>query len=789
MYNFDEIVTGSLDIAQTEAIERRSLALEPIHLFYGLLTNPSSYSAKQLKNAKKDVERLLKQLPAADKSTFKPESLKPSPAFSGWITQASARAIQAGRKEVSEADLLASLNKVIPDLQIEIPKASANGAEELEMPDFLTDLNALATQGKLDPVIGRTREIRAVMEILGRRRKNNPVLVGDAGVGKTAVVEGLAELIIKGEVPDALKDKTILSLDLGALMAGTKFRGEFEERLQKLVAYIKSRQGLAILFIDEIHQLVGAGKTEGAMDAANLLKPALARGELHCIGATTHNEYRKYILSDSALERRFRAVPIAEPSEEDAIEIMMGLKDKMEIHHGIEITDDAIFSSVFLSKQYIPDKNLPDKAIDLIDEASAALKLSVEAMPPQLAELESEIRSKIIYSKTERGNQELETQIKDLQERFAKEKAAWENEVLSIKRVSEVKNNLDKAKFDLDRALKDGDYEQASKLKFSVIPELEKQVTDSSSALKLTRKDVAQVISRQTGIPIDKILQSKQENILQLEDFLKRRVFGQDNSLHEISETLIASHAGLSDPQRPLGSFLLLGPTGVGKTETARALAQFLFDTEEAVVRLDMSEYSEKHAVAKLIGSPAGYIGYEDGGVLTEAIRRRPYAIILFDEIEKAHPDFADILLQILDDARLTDNKGRTVSFKNCIILLTSNSKDINRDFKPELLGRMDAVLQYRALDASIMSQLVDKQLSLLNERLKGKQLNLSLSPEARRELSQRGYDPMFGARPLKTIFEKLVVRPLSRQVLAGSLPAGHINIGAENGVITFKPD
>jgi len=776
MKQFDEMVLGSLDIAQTTALEYRNPTLEPLHLFYGLLKNPGTISSKKLTEHKADIKKLIKQLPVTDASTFNAEEIKMSSGLSRWITQASSRSVQSGRTEISEADLLFYLKQALPELAIQVDSTAMgeNQGPEEEMPDFLTNLNELALAGKLDPVIGRNREIRAVMEILGRRRKNNPVLVGEAGVGKTAVIEGLAGLIVKGNVPDSLKDKEIYSLDLGSLMAGTKYRGDFEKKLQALIKYVKQKSGQSILFIDEIHQLVGAGKTDGAMDAANLLKPALARGELHCIGATTHDEYRKYILSDSALERRFREVPINEPSEEDSIEIMMGLKDKFEIHHGVEISDDAIFSSVFLSTQYLPNKNLPDKAIDLVDEAASSLKLSAEAMPTELVELEAEIRAKIIYSKTEKSDPDLEQQIQEMQKDFSEKKSVWDEEVFKIKRVSELKNNLDRLKFDLEKAQKEGNYEEASKIKFSLIPEIEKQLVDSPSSYLLTKEDIAKVIARQTGIPLEKILTSQQDRILQLEDHLKSEVFGQHDALTEIAETLIASHAGLSDPSRPLGSFLLLGPTGVGKTETAKSLARFLFDNEDQMIRLDMSEYSEKHSCAKLIGSPAGYVGYEDGGILTEAIRKKPYAILLLDELEKAHPDFGDILLQILDDGRLTDNKGRTISFRNTIILMTSNSKDPSQDFKPELLGRFDAILEFKALDESVMNLLIDEQVTTLNSRLKSKHVHIDITQDLRDYIAKRGYNPEFGARPLKSVFAKIVSRGLSKKILSGALIPGN---------------
>jgi ATP-dependent Clp protease ATP-binding subunit ClpB len=615
------------------------------------------------------------------------------------------------------------------------------------------------------------------MEILGRRGKNNPVLVGPAGVGKTAIVEGLAEAIIKGSVPDVLQGKTIYSLDMGSLMAGTKFRGEFEERLQKLIQFIKDQAGEAILFIDEIHQLVGAGKTDGAMDAANLLKPALARGELNCIGATTPDEYQKYILGDSALDRRFRSVPVNEPCLEDAVEILMGIREKLEAHHGIKITDEAVFNAVFLSHQYITDKNLPDKAIDLVDEASSALKLSAEAMPVQLAELQGLIRAKKIYAQVEKHAPEMKSELEKLEKEFEVGKALWESEVLSMKQVSELKNQLDRTKFELEQAERNGDYDSAGKLKYSVLPELEEKLSTTGRGWTLETRDVAAVISRQTGIPIEKILKDQQNEILKLEEHLNARVFGQKEALKEISETLITSHAGLKDQSKPLGSFLLKGPSGVGKTETAKALAEFLFNDEDNIIRLDMSEYSEKHSVAKLIGAPAGYVGYEEGGVLTEAVRRKPYAVILFDEIEKAHQDFSDILLQILDDGRLTDNRGRTINFKNTVILLTTNSKELELEFKPEVLGRIDSILNYLPLDSGIMKSLVDKELSQLNLRLQDKKITLGLSDNLSQVLCKRGYDPRYGARPLATVFNKLVIRPLSKKVLEGQLESGNFNL------------
>lgn len=773
MNKFDQIVLGSLDIAQAEAFKRKNTELSPEHLLLGLILNKSSYASKVMNNNVKEVEALLDKLPRSG-GQVSIENIRSSSKLQEWITLASGDSVQQGKTEVAEKHLLKFLPQYFPNLKVDYSKFS-EAAEEVEIPSFLINLNELAAQGKLDPVIGRTKEIRSVIEILGRRSKNNPVLVGPAGVGKTAIVEGIAEQIVKGLVPDVLKGKTVYSLEMGSLMAGTKYRGDFEERIQNLLKFVKSKAGEVVLFIDEIHQLVGAGRTDGAMDAANLLKPALARGELHCIGATTFDEYQKYILNDAALERRFRSVSVNEPSKEDSVEILMGVRSKLEAHHGIKISDDAVYNAVFLSDQYITDKNLPDKAIDLLDEASSALKLSAEAMPAKLVELEGELRSKKIYAEMEKHNEDLKKDIQNLQKQFDEGKKAWEKEIGALKKVSEIKNRLDRLAFELEAAERNQNYEEASKIKYMLMPQTEKELSAFQHEWVLGKKHIALVISRQTGIPLEKILKSKQDAILNLEDFLNRRVFGQDEAAHEIAETLIASYAGLSDETKPLGSFLLLGPTGVGKTETAKAVTQYLFDSEENMVRFDLSEFSEKHSVSKLIGAPAGYVGYEEGGILTEAVRRKPYCVVLFDEIEKAHPDFADILLQILDDGRLTDNKGRTINFKNTIIMMTSNSKNPKEDFKPEVLGRIDGILNFKGLDKSIMKQLVDKQVKLINDRLKSKKVHLKLDQAAYDTLADQGFDFQYGARPLNSVFQRLVTRPLSKKILEGNLPEGEI--------------
>lgn len=788
MHKFDSTLLGALDIAQAEALKHKNSELSHHHFLWGLLTNKQSLVSKLLKKHKKEVQELIKGLPTLDHPVDMSQ-LRPSKELQEWITLANSYRIQnspangANSDELTEQHFIKYLLKFYPTFEMD---PVAMNEEEQEQPSYLINLNEMAENGKLDPVIGRSKEIRAVMEILGRRNKNNPVLVGPAGVGKTAIVEGLADAIVKGEVPDVLDDKTVYSLDLGSLMAGTKYRGEFEERLKNLIDFIKGQNGKAILFIDEIHQLVGAGKTDGAMDAANLLKPALARGELNCIGATTYDEYQKYILGDSALDRRFRSVPVNEPTQEDSIEILMGVRDKLEAHHGIKISEDAIYQAVVLSTQYITDKNLPDKAIDLVDEASAALKLSAEAMPASLVELESEIRSKKILKQVHSSDNKLDAEITALENDFQEKKAVWEKEVISVKRVSELKAQLDQYRFELEQAQRKGDYDTAGKLLYSMIPEVEAKLEETSDEYVLNGEHIANVISRQKGIPVEKILKSKQEQILSLEPFLKSQVLGQDVALEEISQTLVTSHAGLSDPSRPLGSFLLKGPSGVGKTETAKQVCQFMFNNQNNFIRFDLSEFSEKHSVAKLIGAPAGYVGYDEGGILTEAVRRHPYSIILFDEIEKAHGDFADILLQILDDGRLTDNKGRVIDFKNTIIFLTTNSKDVYRDFKPEVLGRLDAILEYQSLDREFLAGLVEKQIAQLNQRLKDKKVKLSLDQATIQLLMDKGYDDRFGARPLRSVFEKIIVRPLSVKLVRGEIEPGEIKATLHDGQVEF---
>jgi ATP-dependent Clp protease ATP-binding subunit ClpB len=836
---YTERAKGFLQAAQTLAIGRGHQRLTPEHVLKALLDDKEGFSANLIRAAGGDpaaalaaIDLELERLPrvegaGAGQIYLAPETARifeqaeklAEQAADSFVTverllQAVAMAgtTPAARALAAAGVTADALSRAIEQLR-KGRRADSAGAEEGydALKKYARDLTAAAREGKLDPVIGRDEEIRRTVQVLSRRTKNNPVLIGEPGVGKTAIVEGLALRIVHGDVPDSLKDRRLLALDLGALVAGAKFRGEFEERLKAVLQEITAAEGEIIVFIDELHTLVGAGKAEGAMDASNMLKPALARGELHCVGATTLDEYRKHIEKDAALARRFQPVFVNEPTVEDTISILRGIKEKYEVHHGVRITDGAIVAAATLSNRYITDRFLPDKAIDLMDEAAARLRITAESKPEAIDELDRriiqlKIEREALKKETDEASRDrlerLEGELAELEQRSAELTAQWRAEKDQLAGAKKLKEQLDQARVELEQVQRKNDWARAGELTYGVIPDLERKLKAAEAAEShrmideaVTAEHIAAVVSRWTGVPVDKMLEGERAKLLGMEQNLKRRVIGQDEAVVAVSNAIRRARAGLQDPNRPIGSFLFLGPTGVGKTELTKALAEFLFDDESAMIRIDMSEYMEKHSVARLIGAPPGYVGYEEGGALTEAVRRRPYQVILFDEIEKAHPDVFNVLLQVLDDGRLTDGQGRTVDFRNTLIVLTSNlgseilaalpeSGDVTsvRDqvmeivrgaFRPEFLNRLDEILLFRRLTRADMKGIVDIQLARLQKLLDERKIVLEVDDKARAWLAETGYDPVYGARPLKRVIQRSLQNPLAELILAGRINEG----------------
>jgi ATP-dependent Clp protease ATP-binding subunit ClpB len=842
---FTERTRGFLQAAQTIAIREFHQQITPQHLLKALLDDEDGAAAGLIKTAGGDpkaaltaVETDLARQPKVQGSGAGQPQITPE--LVRILDAAQQTATKAGDEYVAQDRLLVALaasdtpaaralrgaganpqalEKAVNDIRKGRKVTSPNAESNFDaLKKYARDITALAREGKLDPVIGRDEEIRRTIQVLARRTKNNPVLIGEPGVGKTAIVDGLALRIVNGDVPEALKGKQLLSLDLGALVAGSKYRGEFEERLKAVLKEMESAEGQIILFIDELHNLVGAGRAEGSMDASNLIKPELARGTLHCIGATTLDEYRKHIEKDAALARRFQPVLVGEPSVEDTVSILRGIKEKYELHHGVRITDGALVAAATLSNRYITDRFLPDKAIDLVDEAASRLRMQVDSKPEELDELDRrviqlKIEREALRKENDSASRErlarLEKELAELEDESNALTAAWQAEKEQVLDTQKLKERLDQARSEVEIAQRRGDLARASELLYGVIPEIEKKLAESSDGKlvneAVTEEQIAGVVSRWTGIPVDRMMEGERDKLLRMEEQLRKRVVGQEEALKAVANAVRRARAGLQDPNRPIGSFLFLGPTGVGKTETCKALAEFLFDDERAMVRIDMSEFMERHAVARLIGAPPGYIGYDEGGVLTEAVRRRPYQVILFDEVEKAHEDVFNVLLQVLDDGRLTDGQGRTVDFKNTIIVLTSNlGSDIlaaqpegepatmvlgqvmnvvRHHFRPEFLNRLDEIILFRRLQRSDMASIVAIQLEHLRKLLADRKLGLDLDRSALEWLAAEGYDSTYGARPLKRVIQRALQNPLASLILEGGMKEGdtvHVSSGSQ---------